>query len=411
MGSRVRGLAAFSHFDRVEYPLHSLILGDTLVIDHFLTPTLANAGTPLMWAGMLYMAFGNAIIGLLEGVILFWLFKAKPGRSIILLILANYLSAWLGMQFLKHGLVALVPSPDINDIQKLFTIAILTTFGITLLAELPFIMLTFAGAPKWFSKAIKGTLLTQTVSYICMFSCFYSASGTSLYTGPTVVALEEFGLPEDMHLYYIDANDGDVYTRLLNVSSDTLVYDLNSVNNIYGDYLTVLPSKANPDGVDLMAQLMGANTRDFTWITVKKDFALDAAINSQWDDNRGAEYIQGTWFSFGPVAQMKAAKDSPWSFYVGFWPIEGFSAKNTDTDERIHRSLETPVVSWPVRCATQINRNTIIFQLGDDQICIYNVEKDQIALVAKGRSPVVAIGRPINHETYELTFPQIMHVP
>ena len=388
-----------------------MILGDTLVIDHFLTPTLANAGTPLMWAGALYMVFGNAIIGLLEAVILARLFKAKPVRSLILLILANYLSAWLGMFFIENGLKALVPSPDINDIQKLFTIAVLTTFGITLLVELPFIMLAFAGNPKWLSKALKGTLLTQTVSYICMFSCFYSVSGTSLYTGPSVVALEEMSLPDNILLYYIDLEDGDVYRRPLNGSSNTLVYDLNSVKNIDGDYLTVLPFRANPDGFDLMAQLMDPDARDSTWVTVKEDFASDAAIDARWNEEHGAESIRGLWSSFGPVAQMKAAQNSPWSFRVGFWAIEGFVAENADTEQRIHRSLETPVASWFIRCATQINRSIIIFQLGDNQICVYDVDKDQIALVMKGQSPVVAIGRPINHETYKLTFPQIMHVP
>ena len=28
---------------------------------------MANAGTPLMWAGMLHLLFGNALIGIFEG--------------------------------------------------------------------------------------------------------------------------------------------------------------------------------------------------------------------------------------------------------------------------------------------------------------------------------------------------------
>ena len=40
----------------------------------------ADAGTPLMWAGMLHLVFGNAIIGIFEGLILAWLFKlSKKG--------------------------------------------------------------------------------------------------------------------------------------------------------------------------------------------------------------------------------------------------------------------------------------------------------------------------------------------
>lgn len=34
------------------------------------TVVLANAGTPLMWAGMLHLVIGNAIIGIAEGALL-----------------------------------------------------------------------------------------------------------------------------------------------------------------------------------------------------------------------------------------------------------------------------------------------------------------------------------------------------
>lgn len=34
------------------------------------TALLANAGTPLIWAGMFQLTFGNAIIGAVEGFVL-----------------------------------------------------------------------------------------------------------------------------------------------------------------------------------------------------------------------------------------------------------------------------------------------------------------------------------------------------
>ena len=62
----------------------------------------ANAGTPLMWAGMLHLFIGNAFIGLLEGILLIKLFKAPKMKAVGLMILANYFSAWIGGLFL-HG--------------------------------------------------------------------------------------------------------------------------------------------------------------------------------------------------------------------------------------------------------------------------------------------------------------------
>src|SRR5262245_60705590 len=55
----------------------------------------ANAGTPLMWAGMLHLAFGNLLIGIGEGYLLSRWFSVPERRGAIM-ILANYFSAWVG---------------------------------------------------------------------------------------------------------------------------------------------------------------------------------------------------------------------------------------------------------------------------------------------------------------------------
>ncbi len=73
-----------------------------LLLSAFLVPSvaLANVGTPLMWATILHMAIGNAAIGVLEGVLLRWLFKVSASRAIAVMILANYVSAWIGWSLL-----------------------------------------------------------------------------------------------------------------------------------------------------------------------------------------------------------------------------------------------------------------------------------------------------------------------
>jgi hypothetical protein len=46
------------------------------------SPPWANAGTALMWAGMLHLVIGNALIGLLEGVLLGRSFGVPSGKAI-----------------------------------------------------------------------------------------------------------------------------------------------------------------------------------------------------------------------------------------------------------------------------------------------------------------------------------------
>lgn len=74
----------------------------------------ANAGTPLMWAGMLHLVVGNALIGLLEGGLLARLCQIPPGKAIGTMIAANYFSAWVGGLFVLGGIVPVLPM-DLNN--------------------------------------------------------------------------------------------------------------------------------------------------------------------------------------------------------------------------------------------------------------------------------------------------------
>jgi hypothetical protein len=69
---------------------------------------LANAGTPLMWVQMIHLAFGNLLLGIIEGVILKLAFKTKLPRAVGLMILANYASWIIGtalISFFQNTLI------------------------------------------------------------------------------------------------------------------------------------------------------------------------------------------------------------------------------------------------------------------------------------------------------------------
>ena len=56
----------------------------------------ANAGTPLIWGGYFHLYIGNALLGVLEGKLLKRMFHGKCFHAVILMILANYFSAFCG---------------------------------------------------------------------------------------------------------------------------------------------------------------------------------------------------------------------------------------------------------------------------------------------------------------------------
>ena len=93
---------------------HQLLLFAFLGTVAFPVQALANAGTPLMWAGMFHLSIGNAVIGVLEGLLVAQLFGAPKGRAIGVMIAANYVSAWVGGLFLREAIVAALPL-DLNN--------------------------------------------------------------------------------------------------------------------------------------------------------------------------------------------------------------------------------------------------------------------------------------------------------
>jgi hypothetical protein len=114
---------------------------------------LANAGTPLMWAGMLHLVFGNLVIGLLEGNLLAKFFGLPKGKTVGIVILANYFSAWLGGLFLRGAIVRAFPL-DLNNAWLFFWAMVGLTCLITLALEFPFVALAFRRDPQWLRNSI-----------------------------------------------------------------------------------------------------------------------------------------------------------------------------------------------------------------------------------------------------------------
>jgi hypothetical protein len=65
--------------------------------------------------------------------------------------------------------------------------------------------------------------------------------------------------------------------------------------------------------------------------------------------------------------------------------------ERTDTGEKLHLALDTPFLAWPIRNITQLPDEKVLFQLGENQICVFDLKTKQVALVAKGRGPALLL--------------------
>jgi hypothetical protein len=349
----------------------------------------ANAGTPLMWATASHLVIGNALIGVLEGWILGRWFGIPRTKAILVMIAANYFSAWVGGLFIRGAIVSALPI-DLNNGWRWFWIMVGVTYCLTLLLEWPFVAAVFRGTPGWMKRTMGATFAVQSVSYTLLFGWYWLASSTSLYTQTQIVRSEDLSLPESVLVYYIDPSDGGVYQRGLAGGEVKKVLDLKLGQK--ADRLFVWPNAVDTNRWDLMAWLEGEDRRSPGTVSVRTNLHIDAALDWRGFDEDPPTY-RGTGSNFGEVAALASATNSPWEFWVGSWAAEGLRASRKANDEWFRVAYETPFGAWPVRNAVHLPSDKVIFQLGDDQICGFDPVKRQVALLWRGRGAVPIIKR------------------
>lgn len=344
----------------------------------------ANAGTPLMWLTGLHLVFGNFVIGLFEGTILVWLCRAKPGRAIGLMILANYASAWIGyawlMESIREGLEF-----DLYNTWSLLGWLTVICFLVTIVLEWPFVAASLGRTPKWFRRSLGASLVVQTLSYAALVGLYWMSSGVSLYTEMTIVPPGEISLPAEIELHYIGEQDGNVYSRLLATQRSEKVFDLHS--KALQDCLS-FEKEAGEKWRLVALSDSGDRLRPKT-ISLGRLLPADALPH----DERGIIGVEEVWGSpgGGPIPRLGAAQSSPWSFRAGYWPLEGLRGENSQTGAQFGFSLETRFAQWAVRHATHLPGDKLLFQLGERQICVADVATKRVALLAFGRGPVCTL--------------------
>lgn len=330
----------------------------------------ANAGTSLMWATAFHMLLGNAFLGIFEGALLARVFKLPDVRCISSMVVANYFSAWLGA-FLIQGLRASWTVDIYNGLQVSLAL-IFITYLLTLILEWPFIAFSFWRTQNWIRRSIKATLLIQTLSYLLLFGWYWSASGKTLYTDTTIVPAAEVSFPEGVQLFYISNVDGNVY-RKSRLGGETKIYDLKSSNA--RDYLCISESER---GGDLVAVLPGEHNQDAE-VMVLPDI-LKTKDNAYWEVNH--------YRSYGDASKVGAAIDSPWQIGWDQYDTVGITGENEKSGENFRVSYGTPVMGWSVYRAIHLPEEKVLFQLGMDQLCLFDIATRKLAIFARGHGPV-----------------------
>ncbi|MBE9199047.1 MULTISPECIES: hypothetical protein [unclassified Nodularia (in: cyanobacteria)] len=303
----------------------SLVFILSLLLTTFPFPALANAATPLIWTQFIYLIFGNAVIAVIEGRLLSKWFHTPNSKTIVILIFANYTSAWVGVLSLAR-LSTNIPNLNIENIRFWLSIFVVLAFLMTLIIEYPFFWLLFRKQPNSFFKALKATFIIHGISYLLLLVLYGLASQTSMLTQLDVVSASKLQPREEYVLYFISAeNNQPIRSNLLGKLQQTV--QLSEFDSVI--------SRVRPP-----------------YRSVRK-----LTENTNWEYRRN-------WHG-------------------------GISGHNKSEDLRFQFSLETPLAWWRMNSATHLEGDFVVFQLGKDQICILHPEQRKIALIVRGNQPVI----------------------
>jgi hypothetical protein len=110
-----------------------------------------------------------------------WLFKCSKAKSIVLLIAANYASAWVG-GLLVESHFGLIRDVTIENIRLWLATFIAVAFAATLLIEFPFFWLTLRPRAHALRAALIATPAIHGISYGLLLGWYSMASATSMMT-------------------------------------------------------------------------------------------------------------------------------------------------------------------------------------------------------------------------------------
>lgn len=342
-----------------------------LILLFFPSVVYANVGTPLMWAEAFHLLIGNAVIGVIEGLLISYIFHKSKKKTLLFMILLNYFSMLIGLMivFAVESMKLLIFDINIQNALFYMCLFLFLFYLITLIVEFPFIFALFWKDENRMRKSISAAVVVNIVSYLFLFALYWMTSSASMINDLDLISADKMGLPPDYSLYYIPTDKKNVFKSDLNGKNSEIIKEVNIDGN---DSALVVVENKEKSQFDLYLDSEG----DF--VLIESNFSVLSLENQ----------ISGKGYNSN-IEVNNVYKKSKWKYFNGIWAT-GIYGRNDEESKHFRFSMNTPFISWETRNATHIEGDFVIFQLSEDQICILQPEKKQIALIARGFGPVVA---------------------
>jgi hypothetical protein len=264
---------------------------------------------------------------------------------------------------------------------------VVATYLATIVFEWPFCYLALKkGAFKSgvLKASIHASVIVQTASYTILVLWFYFVSGKGLYTAIKTDHSLSFARHTQATIYFVSSKDGDIYK--IGADGKGCRKVLNA--NIAGDESRLFV-RLNKEADNWDFWVRGYPTRKANTLLIKDFVSENASSEIQ------AGFRDKDWpLYFGRPLDLRPVKQRDWTIFAEIWAWYGINARNEKTGKSLGIGLETPFLQWRSRYATILPGNKVVYQLGEDQIVMLDLESRKIGLIARGCSPVVTLNNP-----------------
>lgn len=347
-----------------------------------ITPALALAdmGTPVILKGFVHLLFGNLLIGILEGLLIVFLFNTERKRTIRIMILANYATMLTGVIILSYagGLLHdhIFWKATIYNAREYVAGFFVVTFLITIILEWPFCYWALRGKDKQGQRSLYASIAAQTASYAILIPFYIFGGGTSLYgANISIEPSSYFASDKNAYIYFVSLDD----KKLCRINLDGK--NLSEVNiPHFSNSKVKLSFKLTADG-----KYLNLYVND----TLLKVNAIPKIVEKP----RELSSIDwtGSFSRYGPAADLRPEGQRDLDVEtMSFYGYKGLRVKNKKSGEVLNIGYNELPVTFHAVNATVLPNNQVVFQFGE-QIILLDVHAKKLGLITMGHSPVVIL--------------------
>jgi hypothetical protein len=343
--------------------------------------TLGNTASVAMWQRWSHLLFGNAIIGVIEGVLLAHLLQRPPIRMSLLLIGANYISALVAAIafgiFETTGVVGHFWRPGLYDYQWWFVGALALSVAASIVIEwavaAPVMLGPSALRRRTFGAFVAVNLLTGVA---CIAGPFMAISEIRVASTVSVTRDRSWAPRGGFWVYYLDVQN-DALMRMRPDGGKKEVVMRIEVESTTTMWVSAYRDDANDHGPFPM----------YIGVASAAGYATESGVSA----GRESAFVQYEWDDGAPFLNLAPAADLRGPNHDSEWRLESHDNGGVEVfgpNERYSVTFTTALATWKGRNPSILPDDIGIFELGG-QICALDLSGRRLTRLGFGHAPVV----------------------